>query len=72
MSQPLPDVTHARTISILDRLFRPPRRFTVRLWDGTELPGSGDTGFCLVLNRPGALRRMLTPPVELALGEAFI
>jgi cyclopropane-fatty-acyl-phospholipid synthase len=72
MSQPSPDATRARTISILDRLFPPPRRFTVRLWDGTELPGSGDAGFCLVLNHPGALRRMLTPPVELALGEAFI
>jgi cyclopropane-fatty-acyl-phospholipid synthase len=62
----------ARTTTILDRLFPPPRSFTVRLWDGTELPGSGDVGFCLVFNSPGALRRMLTPPIELSLGEAFI
>jgi cyclopropane-fatty-acyl-phospholipid synthase len=72
MSQSSPDGVLARTISILDRLFPPPRRFTVRLWDGTELPGSGDSGFCPVFNHPGALRRMLTPPVELSLGEAFI
>jgi cyclopropane-fatty-acyl-phospholipid synthase len=72
MSQSSPDGVIAHTVSILDRLFPPPRRFTVRLWDGTELPGSGDSGFCLVFNHPGALRRMLTPPVELSLGEAFI
>jgi cyclopropane-fatty-acyl-phospholipid synthase len=72
MSQSSPDGVLARTISILDRLFPPPRRFMVRLWDGTELPGSGDSGFCLVFNHPRALRRMLTPPVELSLGEAFI
>ncbi|HVO68535.1 MAG TPA: cyclopropane-fatty-acyl-phospholipid synthase family protein [Aggregatilineaceae bacterium] len=72
MSQSSSDGVLVRTTSILDRLFPPPRRFTVRLWDGTELPGSSDSGFCLVFNHSGALRRMLTPPVELSLGEAFI
>jgi cyclopropane-fatty-acyl-phospholipid synthase len=73
MSQSLPDGARTRTITILDRLFPPPRRFSIRLWDGTELPGSrGSSDFCLVFNYPGALRRMLTPPIELSLGEAFV
>ena len=60
-----------RTVALLDRLFPPPHAFAVRLWDGTTLPGADPT-FTLVLNHPGALRRMFTPPIERALGEAFI
>jgi cyclopropane-fatty-acyl-phospholipid synthase len=60
------------TVALLDRLFPPPRAFAVRLWDGTTLPASTDPAFTIVLNHPGALRRMFTPPVELSLGEAFI
>ena len=65
------DPTLSRTTSLLDRLFPPPRAFGVRLWDGTELPAERPA-FSLVLNHPGALRRMFTPPIELSLGEAFI
>ncbi len=65
------DPTLRRTTSLLDRLFPPPRAFGVRLWDGTELPAECPA-FSLVLNHPGALRRMFTPPIELSLGEAFI
>jgi cyclopropane-fatty-acyl-phospholipid synthase len=52
------------------------RNFAVRLWDGTlwkpesaseELPR-----FTLVLQHPGALRKMFLPPNELTLGEAYI
>lgn len=57
--------------SLLDRVFPAPRSFTVRLWDGTELPAP-HPAFSLVINHPGALRRMFTPPIELSLGEAFI
>jgi cyclopropane-fatty-acyl-phospholipid synthase len=60
------------TVSILNRLFPAPRAFTVRLWNGTELPASSRSAFSLILNHPGALRRMFAPPIELALGEAFI
>lgn len=58
------------TVSLLNRLFPAPRLFAVRLWEGTELfaPASA----CLVFKHPGALRRMLTPPIELSLSEAFI
>jgi cyclopropane-fatty-acyl-phospholipid synthase len=61
-----------RTTHILERLFPSPRRFGIRLGDGTELPVDGSPSFCLVLNYPSALRRMFKPPIELSLGEAFI
>lgn len=65
------DPVVSRAASLLDRLFPPPRAFCLRLWDGTQLPAARPV-FTLVLNHPGALRCMFTPPVELALGEAFI
>jgi cyclopropane-fatty-acyl-phospholipid synthase len=52
------------------------RNFAVRLWDGTlwrPEPESGEpVGFTLVLQHPGALRKMFLPPSELNLGEAYI
>lgn len=66
----------ALTLSVLNRVLARygPRDFAIRLWDGTIVPpdpGQG-TSFTLVLNRPSALRRMLLPPNELALGEAYL
>ena len=61
-----------RTAALLDHLFPPPRVFSVRLWDGSELPAAGQPSFLLALEHPGALRRMFRPPIELSLGEAFI
>jgi cyclopropane-fatty-acyl-phospholipid synthase len=72
MAQLPGDHAVATTTSILDRLFPPPRPFTICLWDQTTLPSTDHAGFRLILNHPGALRRMLTPPLELSLGEAFI
>jgi cyclopropane-fatty-acyl-phospholipid synthase len=61
---------------ILRGLFGPPeqRTFAVRLWDGTmETPApTSAPRFTLMLRRPGALRRMLLPPTELALAEAYL
>ena len=62
----------ALTVSILDRVFPRPRGFNVRLWDSEELVEGSSAPFTLVLNQPGALRRMFSPPIELSLGEAFI
>jgi cyclopropane-fatty-acyl-phospholipid synthase len=64
------------TLAVLARVFGAcdQRDFAVRLWNGqvwspapTSLPR-----FTLVLNHPGALRRMFLPPTELNLGEAFV
>ncbi|MGA7104653.1 MAG: cyclopropane-fatty-acyl-phospholipid synthase family protein [Candidatus Deferrimicrobiaceae bacterium] len=51
-----------------------PRNFAVRLWDGTvQKPEAGrEPVFTLVINRPGALRRMFWRVSDLALGESYI
>lgn len=50
--------------------------FAVRLWDGTTWSPNAGSGepirFTLVLQHPGALRKMFLPPSELNLGEAYI
>ncbi|NOY98432.1 MAG: class I SAM-dependent methyltransferase [Chloroflexi bacterium] len=63
------------TREILSQLFGPPDQwnFAVRFWNGATLPaGNGPAPFTLVFQHPGTLRRMFRPPLELALGEAFI
>jgi cyclopropane-fatty-acyl-phospholipid synthase len=60
---------------VLATLFGPParRRFDVRYWDGTADRGEPATReFTIVLTRPGALRRMLLPPSELSIVEAYL
>lgn len=59
------------TVALLDYLLPPPRAFGVNLWDGFELPASGQPEFNLALKHPGALRRMFTPPITLCLGESY-
>jgi cyclopropane-fatty-acyl-phospholipid synthase len=48
--------------------------YAVRFWDGTRWkPGGTDAPlFTLVLQHPGALRRMFLPANEITLGEAYI
>ena len=62
--------------SILQLLFGPAgrRAFAVRFWDGSidQPSGSQTPRFTLILRRAGALRRMLLPPSELTLGEAYL
>ena len=69
------DRAKERSLLILRELLStyPTREFAVRLWDGTTWPEQGKTPrFVLVLNHPGALRRMFLPPSEVRLGEAYV
>lgn len=71
-----PDAARQLTLAILHRLFggAPPPTAALQLWDGTRWPENAhtDVAATIVLNHPGALRRMFLPPTELAVGEAFI
>ena len=59
---------------VVEDLFGPPsaREFGVRYSDGSaEMPASAPP-FTLFIRRPGALRRMLLPPSELSIVEAYL
>ncbi|MFL5658960.1 MAG: hypothetical protein ACJ8CB_32845, partial [Ktedonobacteraceae bacterium] len=64
------------TLSLLQDVFSssPARDVAVRLWDGTTWqPAPGEPARCtLVLQHPGALRKMFVPPNDLTLGEAYL
>ena len=64
------------TQAVLDALFGPreERQFPVHYWNGhVEPSGTPDTpSFALHIERRGALRRMLLPPTELSIVEAYI
>jgi len=65
----------SRCRAVLAAVFGEPhqRPFDVRFWDGAVDRGqSARPPFTLVLNRPAALRRMLLPPNELSIVEAYI
>jgi cyclopropane-fatty-acyl-phospholipid synthase len=81
LETPLRDGAKAHTRHVLRVLFGDPERrdFAVRYWDGSiEGPegragqGGDHASLTLVLNHPGALRRMLLPPSELRGAEAYI
>lgn len=60
------------TKALLEHIFPSPRNYTILLWNQDELYAEGDSTFTLALKHPGTLRRMFSPPIELALGEAYI
>jgi len=72
--EPDTPVTSLTAQRVIDDLFGPTRErlFGVRYWDGTaEIPIVAPS-FTLVIRRPGALRRMLLPPSELSIVEAYL
>jgi cyclopropane-fatty-acyl-phospholipid synthase len=50
----------------------PERPFRVTLWDGTELPPTGDDGPVFSVRSPLALGHMLRAPGQLGLGRAYV
>jgi cyclopropane-fatty-acyl-phospholipid synthase len=66
------------TLSLLQDLFGSIQQsdFAVRLWDGSTWRPDAESHepvrFTIVLQHPGALRKMFLPPNDLTLGEAYI
>ena len=62
------------SVAVVELIFGPPdtRAFDVAYWDGSTERGRGGAPYALHINRPGALRRMLLPPSEVALVEAYL
>ena len=60
--------------AVLDDVFGPvaSRRFAVRFWDDSVDEPAEEPRFTIVLESPGALRRMLLPPNEMAITESYI
>ncbi len=73
---PIADRSPGIARALIRDLFGPTtqRHFNVRYWDGTVERGGEDNTprFTLILKRPEALRRMLLPPSQLAIGEAYL
>src|SRR5437762_1738538 len=65
-------IHHAK--AVIDELFGDSaiRPFGVVYWDGTANAGSASSRFEIAINRPGTLRRMLLPPSEVSIVEAFL
>lgn len=62
------------TLELLQALFggKIPPQVGFRLWDQTRWPDDAPRPTTIVLKHPGALRNMLLPGTELALGEAYL
>jgi len=67
------DTAKQITRQVLDALFSGANEtVSVRLWDGSRWPDDEPRKATLVLKHPGALRVMLLPGTEVALGEAYL
>ena len=75
-TMPRRDPGIAATVAVLELVFGTDaeRSYDIRLWDGTIRRGTcvPRADFSLNVRRRGALRRMLLPPSELSIVEAFI
>jgi cyclopropane-fatty-acyl-phospholipid synthase len=66
-------VPFAQTHTLVRELERsvPSRPFTVRFWDGTTLPSTGDNGPTFTVRSPEAVAHALRAPGQLGLGRAY-
>lgn len=64
----------ARTAPLRETLAQalPERHFTVRFWDGSELPPSDGAGPTFTLRSPAAVAHLLRAPGELGLSRAYV
>jgi cyclopropane-fatty-acyl-phospholipid synthase len=62
----------AHAARFLDIVLPRPRDFDIRLWDGSLLAADSAPKCRLSFKRPGTLRRVFAPPVELNAAEAFV
>jgi cyclopropane-fatty-acyl-phospholipid synthase len=68
-------VTHiAAARAVADDLFGAPheRTFAINYWDGSTESPPGTASFTLEVRHPAAFRRMLLPPTELRIVEAYL
>jgi cyclopropane-fatty-acyl-phospholipid synthase len=68
-------VTHLDAArAVADDLFGAPheRTFAITYWDGTTESPPGSASFTLEIRHPAAFRRMLLPPTELKIVEAYL
>lgn len=68
------EIAIAHAEAIVTDLFGPPgsRPFDVTYWNGTVERGNGTAAYRLAITKPGALRRMLLPPSEVSIVEAYL
>ena len=63
------------TMELIQIIFKDyhPRDFAIRLWDNTEWAAEAgqSTRFTIILNTPGALRKMFIPTNQLSMGRAY-
>lgn len=70
---PASDPIRELTLGLFEQVLPKRRAFVVRLWDGTEVPATQLPSRATLWIASGeALGRMLRPPLDLSLGEAFI
>lgn len=70
------DPAVGKSLSIIQYIFRNyhPRNFTVRLWDGTtwDAEQSVPVQFTLIMKNRWTLKKILSNPCDLTIGEAYI
>ena len=74
VAPPSRDAAASASFAFLQNLLKGygPRDFAIRAWDGSLLEAEAPAKFTLVLQHPGAIRRMFWPPNNYSTGEAYI
>ncbi|MHB8490879.1 MAG: class I SAM-dependent methyltransferase [Solirubrobacteraceae bacterium] len=68
----MPSVTHTGALRAELARALPQRPFSLRFWDGTELPASAPGGPVLTFRSPAAIAHALRAPGQLGIGRAYV